>query len=61
MVISDYYYKTLKTEGERTKFRNAVLARTGMGFSTFYNKLNQNKFRPAEYEVICLIIKDREQ
>lgn len=61
MVISDYYYLALKTEAERTKFRAAVLSRTGMGASTFYYKLAQNKFKPAEYEVISSIIKDWEK
>lgn len=60
MVISDYYSQVLKSTSERNEFRAVVMARTGMSYSTFYAKLSADKFKPAEKEVICTIIKERE-
>lgn len=58
MVISDYYYQVLESVAERAEFRAVVLERTGMSHSTFYAKLQSNKFKPAEREVINTIIKE---
>lgn len=57
MVISDYYYNGLKTRAERIVFRNAVLARTGMGYNTFYYKLKNDSWKLLEIEAIHKIIK----
>lgn len=57
MVISDYYYNVLKTKAERIAFRNVILARTGMGYNTFYYKLKNDSWRILELEAIHKIIK----
>lgn len=59
MVISDYYYKVLETEDERTDFRDTVLNRTGIAYSTFYDKLKKDSWTWSEVEVINIIIKER--
>lgn len=58
MVISDYYYQVLESVAERAEFRSVVLERTGMGYSSFYAKLQNDNFKPAEREVINTIIKE---
>lgn len=58
MVISDYYYKVLKTETERLAFRDIVLKRTGVAYTTFYYKLKNDTWSRAEIEVINIIIKE---
>ena len=59
MVISEYYYNVLKTKAERIAFRNAILARTGMGYNTFYYKLNNDNWKLLELEAIHKIIKEQ--
>lgn len=59
MVISDYYYNVLKTKAERIAFRNAILARTGMGYNTFYYKLNNDNWKLLELEAIHKIIEEK--
>lgn len=59
MVISEYYYNVLKTKAERIAFRNAILARTGMGYNTFYYKLNKDNWKLLEREAIHKIIKEQ--
>lgn len=59
MVISDYYYKVLETEAERSSFRADVLNRTGISYPTFYHKLKKGSWTRAEVEVINIIIKER--
>lgn len=58
MVISDYYYQVLESVAERAEFRAVVLDRTGMSYSTFYAKLQNDNFKPAEREVINNIMKE---
>lgn len=60
MVISDYYFNVLETEAERSDFRDAVLKRTGIAYSTFYDKLKKGSWSRAEVEVINIIIKERD-
>lgn len=60
MVISDYYFKVLATEAERSAFRDDVLNRTGIAYSTFYDKLRKGTWSRAEIEVINIIIKQRD-
>lgn len=60
MVISDYYFKVLENEAERSAFRNDVLSRTGIAYSTFYDKLKKGTWSRAEVEVINIIIKERD-
>jgi len=60
MVISDYYFKVLETEAERTAFRELVINRTGIAYSTFYDKLKKGTWSRAEVEVINIIIKERD-
>lgn len=59
MVISEYYYNVLKTKAERIAFRNTILARTGMGYNTFYYKLNNDNWKLLELEAIHKIIKEQ--
>lgn len=59
MVISEYYYNVLKTKAERIAFRNAILAKTGMGYNTFYYKLNNDNWKLLELEAIHKIIKEQ--
>lgn len=58
MVISDYYYKVLQTEAERLAFRDIVLKRTGVAYTTFYYKMKNDTWSQAEIEVINNIIKE---
>lgn len=58
MVISDYYYKVLQTEAERLAFRDIVLKRTGVAYTTFYYKMKNGTWSQAEIEVINNIIKE---
>lgn len=55
MVIIDHY-KSLDDDG-KIAFRDQVLARTGMGYATFYNKMRgESRITKAEIYVINLII-----
>lgn len=60
MVISDYYYQVLDSRSLRNEFRAVVMARTGMSYTTFYDKLAKDSFNPAQREVINNIIKERQ-
>lgn len=59
MVIYDYYYNVLKTRAERNAFRDAILARTGMCYNTFYYKLKNHSWKRLEFELINNLIKDQ--
>lgn len=59
MVISDYYYKVLKTRAERNAFRDAILARTGMCYNTFYYKLKKRTWKRLEAELINNLISEQ--
>ncbi len=59
MVISDYYYNELKSRKERAAFRNEVLIRTGMQYTSFYVKIKHDSWKPLEREAILDIINKR--
>lgn len=57
MAIIDYY-RTL-SRGEKSRFIQKVVEKTGIAYSTFFYKLQNNTFKKLEQEALENIIKEQ--
>lgn len=57
MVILDYY-SLLPTREDKAAFRDEVIRRTGISFSSFWRKLREDSWRTAERKLIETLIEE---
>lgn len=50
------YYNGLKSKKERKQFRLEVMLKTGIGYGTFFSRLREGDWTPAEKFTIKYII-----
>lgn len=57
MVILDYY-TLLPTREAKAAFRDEVIRRTGISFSSFWRKLRENSWRTSERTLVESMIEE---
>jgi hypothetical protein len=54
-MVFRHHYEACSEE-QRVKLRNEIMHRSGIGYTTFYYKLNHGTFRPLELGLISEIM-----